>query len=94
MTWYDSSNTGIDLTGYSARMSLKRAYADASAAFSLTTANSRISLTSGGVITLSVTASDTASLSGSYVYDLELVNGSAVVRLIQGTITIDPEVTT
>jgi tRNA threonylcarbamoyladenosine modification (KEOPS) complex Pcc1 subunit len=93
MTWYDSSNVGVDMTGWTGRMHLRRAASDASALYELTTSNSRITLGSAGEITLAISATDTASLSGSYVYDLELVNGSTVIRLIQGTITINAEVT-
>ena len=39
-------------------------------------------------------ASTTTGLSaGSYVYDLEVVTGSAVQRLIEGTATLRAEVT-
>lgn len=94
ITWNDGAGSPINLTGYTARMHLKRAVTDTIAVFELTTSNSRISLGgTAGTITLSITASDTATLSGDYVYDLELVNGSNVKRLLQGKIKIDAEVT-
>ena len=94
ITWNDGSGSPINLTGYTARMYLKRALTDTVSAFELTTANSRIALGGAvGTITLSITTTDTAGLSGDYVYDLELVNGSNVKRLLQGKIKIDAEVT-
>jgi len=94
ITWRDSAGDLINLTGYTARMDLRRKPTDAASLLSLTTANSRITLGgAAGTITLLVSAADTALLSGTYVYDLELVNGSVVKRLLQGQIEIDLEVT-
>ena len=94
ITWRDSAGALINLTGYTARMDLRRKPTDTSASLSLTTANSRIVLGGAlGTITLSISATDTAGLTGVYVYDLELVNGSNVKRLLQGQIQIDLEVT-
>lgn len=94
---YKNKETGnpYNLTGYTARMALKRYFADETALFELTTENGRITITpTEGLITLNISASDTALLSGVYIYDLEIVNGAYVKRLIQGKITIDLEVTT
>lgn len=95
LTWKDSNNTAINLTGYTARMALKKDKFQSAADLSLTTENSGITLGGiAGTIDLLITAAQTADLDASYFYDLELVNGSTVVRLVQGTITVDPEVTT
>lgn len=95
ITWTNSAGSPINLTGYTARMSLRVTYADSTVALSLTTENGRISL--GGVlgtITLNVDASTMANLSAkSYVYDLEMVNGATVTRLLQGSFSNSPEVT-
>jgi hypothetical protein len=82
-----------DLTGYTARMSLK---AGGVVAVSLTTENNRITLGgAAGTITLLIDAVTTAGLAGgSYAYDLELVVGATVTRLIQGYITVSENVTT
>jgi hypothetical protein len=76
-------------------MQLRTSYSAASASLELTTANGRVSLTSAGVITLSLTATETAALAaGRYVYDLELVSsGGVVTRLLEGVVTVSPEVT-
>lgn len=85
----------VNTTGYTARMQLRTSYSATSATLELTTANSRISLTNAGVITLSLTATETAALAaGRYVFDLELVSaGGIVTRLLEGICTVTPEVT-
>jgi len=85
----------VNTTGYSARMQLRTSYSAAAATLELTTANGRISLTNAGVITLSLTATETAALTaGRYVYDLEMVSaGGQVTRLLEGIATVTPEVT-
>jgi hypothetical protein len=90
-----STPTFVNTTGFSARMQLRTSYSAASASLELTTANSRISLTNAGVITLSLTATETAALAaGRYVYDLEMVSsGGQVTRLLEGVVTVSPEVT-
>jgi len=94
ITWRDSAGDLINLTGYTAQMHLKRAAKDLNSLFELTNANSRITLGgAAGTIALSISAADTAALSGEYVYDLELINGTVVKRLLQGRILIDAEVT-
>jgi hypothetical protein len=50
-----------------------------------------------GVVTLSMTAADTASLDAErYVYDLEITQTSTgtVTRVIEGIISVRPQVTT
>lgn len=98
LTWKDSNGTAVNLTGYTARMSLKSSFTSTTTILSLTTSNGRITLGgSAGTIQLTVSATDTAALTAPQtgVYDLELVSGSSVVtRLIQGTFSITPEVTT
>jgi hypothetical protein len=90
-----STPTFVNTTGFSARMQLRTSYSAASASLELTTSNGRISLTNAGVITLSLTATETAALAaGRYVYDLELVSsGGLVTRLLEGVVTVSPEVT-
>lgn len=95
LTWRDASNALINLTGYTARMQVRADYSSTSTILSLTTENSRITLGgAAGTITLLVAASDMAALSsGSFVYDLELINGATVTRLVQGTFVVNAEVT-
>ena len=96
LTYKDSAGSSINLTGFTARMSLRTDIEDSSAILSLTTENGRIALGGGaGTITLTVSASDTAALTaGNGVYDLEIVSsGGVVTRLIEGSYTISREVT-
>ena len=95
ITWTNTAGSPVNLTGYTARMSLRVTYTDSTVALSLTTENGRITLGGvAGTITLNVDATTMAALSAkSYVYDLELVNGANVTRLLQGSFVNSPEVT-
>mgnify|MGYP007077436155 CR=1 FL=1 len=97
MTWYTDSTktTEVDLTGYTGRMKIKESF-DGADILELTTANGKITLGGvAGTISLDLTEADTTSLEPrSYVYDLELVVGSTVKRLIEGTINVTRSVTT
>jgi hypothetical protein len=49
---------------------------------------------SAGTVTLTATATQTAAIAaGEWVYDIELVNGATVTRLLQGCFAVDAEVT-
>jgi tRNA threonylcarbamoyladenosine modification (KEOPS) complex Pcc1 subunit len=94
LTWKTGATPSpVNLTGYTARMTMKSNGADD---FSLTTENGRIALGgTAGTVTLSISAADTATLSAQgYEYDLELVNGAYVKRLVEGVITVTRNVTT
>ena len=96
LTWNDSAGSAINLTGYTARMDVRTSIDAAGAAtLSLTTENGRIVLGgTAGTIDLSVAGTATAAVvAGDYVYDLELVSGSTITRLVQGTFTLRGEVT-
>lgn len=88
-----------DLTGYTARMKVKENVDDTTSLIDLTTENGRITIaanqvTDTGELSLLLSAALTASLDfDRAVYDLELVNGSVVERLLQGKVTFKKEVT-
>jgi hypothetical protein len=96
-TWKDSAGTAINLTSYTARLSVRETYSSSTSILTLTTENGGISLGgSAGTITLSASATTTAALTAPFsgVYDLELVSGGGVVtRLLEGAATVSPEVT-
>lgn len=93
ITHENPDGTPINLTGMTARMQIRDS-ADDSLILELTTENGRITLGgTAGTITLAVTAADTAALTRGGVYDLELVNGAEVNRLVQGKATLSEEVT-
>lgn len=103
LTWKTGDPaTPVDLTGFTARMQV-RAAADVESEevepgdvlVELTTENSRITLTpEEGRIELDIDAVTTADIEAvEAVYDLELVNGPTVTRLVQGAALISAEVT-
>ncbi|TXH14228.1 MAG: hypothetical protein E6R03_09740 [Hyphomicrobiaceae bacterium] len=96
ITWNDSSNSPINLTGYTARMQIRKGGGAPELQISLTTGGGGIVLGGvAGTITITIPASDTATMDAkSYVYDLELVSGSGVVtKLLKGIVSVAREVT-
>lgn len=79
--------TYVDVTGYTAAMSVKNSPTSTSSIIDLTSANGRITVgTTNGKFTLALTATQTTALTaGNYVYDLEVTapNGT-VTRLLEG----------
>lgn len=84
-----------NLTGYTARMQVRRTIDSSTVLISLTTENGRISLGgASGIIELNITAEDTATITSSGVYDLEIIASNGIVsRILQGDFTLSPEVT-
>ena len=84
-----------DFTGYTARMQIRRTIDSATPMIELTTENGGIEFTDedAGQLTVTMTAEETAGLEISGVYDLELISGSIVSKLIKGTFTLLLEVT-
>lgn len=84
-----------NLAGHTARMQVRRTMDSSTAMITLTTENGGIALdVDDGKITLSMTDEQTAALTSSGVYDLEIIDGSEnVSRVIQGTFTLSLEVT-
>lgn len=94
LIYQDDTGAPTNLAGATARMQLRASKTAASPVMELTTENGRISITAAaGQINLTISATDTATLTGSGVYDLELVNGAIVERLVEGTYTISAQVT-
>jgi hypothetical protein len=89
------AGTAINLTGYTARMQVRETAEAGTAVLSLATAGSGITLGgTAGSISTTVAATATAAIeAGSYVYDMELVSGSVVTRILQGGFKVLPEVT-
>ena len=95
LTW-SINDVPVDLTGYTAKMQARDSYgAICTAVVDITTENGGITLDSSGNIDLLVSATETATLHAKdYVYDLELVTGTIVYRVIEGKFIVTPEVTT
>ena len=83
------------LANHTARMQVRRTIESTTPMISLTTENGRININAGsGFITITLSAADTAALTSSGVYDLEIISSTGVVsRVIQGTFTLSMEVT-
>ena len=93
ITVYQNDGTTIqNLTGYTATSQLRKNYT--STAYTTILATIQTPAT-GGVIVISLTAIQTAALkSGRYVYDLQIAAADGTVtRVIEGVITLRPEVT-
>lgn len=104
LNWTDSDGNQIDLTGYTARMQVRKTVDSEDVLLELTTANGRIDLTPvvgppEYNVLLVVEAADTAALQATpfdrkWRYDLELVPaGGEVVRMLKGKFVVDLEVT-
>lgn len=91
----DSAGAVIDLTGYSARMQIRQSTKSSVTLLELSSPSNGIAITAlTGLITITISATTTAALSFmTAVYDLEIVNGSVVTRLLQGSVTLSEEVT-
>lgn len=86
----DDNGDPVDLSGYTGRSQIRKHYTSSnSVSFS-------VSLTEAtGVVSLGLTANQTSLLTaGRYVYDVEVVsNANVVSRIIEGIVTVTPEVT-
>jgi hypothetical protein len=85
-----------DFTDYTARMQIRRTIESSTVMIELTTENDGIEFTnpSVGELTVRMTAEQTADLTSSGVYDLEIISDTdEVSRLIQGNFTLNLEVT-
>ena len=94
VTVKDANGQPFDLTGYSAAAKRAKGYASTRTRSNLTTSIATDAAT--GVVTLSLTAAETTALDAErYVYDLEITSSvGAVTRVIEGLITVRPQVTT
>lgn len=95
--WKDSNGNAINLTGYTAKFQVSNSY-DGSIStpngFELTSPSGGITIiNSEGRINLIATATTTSSLNaGRYYYELELIIGSTVYRILEGELTVTPQV--
>tara|TARA_A100001391_G_scaffold202737_2_gene193132 strand:+ start:434 stop:763 length:330 start_codon:yes stop_codon:yes gene_type:complete len=86
----DNNGAQLDLTGMTAASQIRKTHSSSnSTSFTTALANNT------GTLTLSLNNSVTSSLSaGRYVYDVELTDSSSVVsRILEGIVTVTPEVT-
>ena len=94
LTWTDSDGDPINLTAYSARMQVRHSYDAGTPVLSLTNGTGITLGGTAGTIDVTVAASVTAGVAAAqYVYDLEVEASSVVTRVVQGSLTVTPEVT-
>ena len=93
--WKDESGTPVNLTGFIARMHMRETLEADDPFLTLTTENGGITLGGvAGTIQLLASATQTTAITAtSGVYDVELVSGANVTRLLEGLVIISPEVT-
>ena len=92
ITVYETDGTTIqNLTGYTVASQLRKNYTSTA----YTTINATNNSPTSGIIIMSLTATQTAALkSGRFVYDLQITAADGTVtRVIEGVITLRPEVT-
>lgn len=86
----DTDGLPFPITGFTGNAQIRKSYTSSS----YTTMD--VAIDSGsGVITLSMNAATTANLKQNrYVYDLQLTGNTGIVsRIVEGFVTVNPEVT-
>ena len=95
ITVKDANGNAFNLTGYTAEAKMAKGYASTRTRTTITSTISSDPTT--GVVSLTLTAAQTAALDAErYVYDVEITQTSSgnVTRVIEGIITVRPNVTT
>jgi len=86
----DTDGMPLILSGYTAASQMRKTYTSVNAT---ATFNTFIN-TDSSFITLSLTANSTNGITaGRYVYDVEITNGNTVSRVVEGIVTVTPQVT-
>ena len=79
-----------DLTGYTVAAQMRKSYYT-NTAINFTAA---VSLPLDGEVTISLTAVQTSAIkAGRYVYDIEITGDGETLRVLEGIVVINPEVT-
>lgn len=90
LTLTDENGDPLALAGYTANSQIRRWYSSTNASATFTASIN----TSSAVITLTLTANQTSNLvAGRYVYDVEITDGAEVSRIVEGIVTVTPQVT-
>jgi hypothetical protein len=86
----DENGDILVLSGYSANSQIRKWYTSSNASATFATSIN----TAAGAISLSLTSEETSGLvAGRYVYDVEIQDGSSTTRIIEGIVTVTPQVT-
>jgi hypothetical protein len=105
INWTDESGSAINLTGYQSRMQIKNSYDSApllslssslksdGTGINLSGSNGTTPLSSGSIaVYISAVSSSILDFSEA-LYDLEMVNGNEVTRLLEGKVKLSKNVT-
>jgi len=85
----DDAGDALDLEGYTGRSQIRKHFTSSNyVSFGVSVVNT-------GIVTLSLSSNTTTTLTpGRYVYDVELIDGGgSVSRIVEGVVTVTPEVT-
>jgi hypothetical protein len=86
----DENGDPLLLSGYTANSQIRKWYTSLNPTATFTATIN----TSSAVVTLSLTANQTSSITaGRYVYDVEISDGSSISRIVEGIVTVTPQVT-
>jgi hypothetical protein len=90
LTLKDQYGNMLELAGYTANSQIRKWYTSSAVSATFSTAINTIS----AVVTLSLTSDQTSSLvAGRYVYDVEIKDSITTSRIIEGIVTVTPQVT-
>lgn len=86
----DENGDPLLLSGYTANSQIRKWYTSLNPTATFTATINTFS----AVVTLSLTANQTSSITaGRYVYDVEISDGSSISRIVEGIVTVTPQVT-
>ena len=86
----DQNGDPKDLTDYTAAAQMRKSYYT-NTAIDFT---ADITLPLDGEVTISLTATETSAIkAGRYVYDIEIEGDSETLRVLEGIVVVNPEVT-
>jgi len=90
-----AGGTPVDLTGLTGRMQIRQTLASSDIIMDMTTANGRLTFGGAtGVVTMALTATETAAILTDGVYDLEFVtSATSAARWLEGSVILSKEVT-
>ena len=85
----DQNGDAFNISGYTANAQIRKTYTSST----YSTINVAVGNTDG-LVTLSMNAAVTANLTNNrYVYDLQLHSNNVTSRIMEGIVTVNPEVT-
>ncbi len=90
ITVSDQNGDVKDLTDYAVSAQMRKSYYSSTATSFTAVASSP----TDGEVTISLTATQTSALkAGRYVYDIEIASDEETLRILEGIVVINPEVT-